>query len=135
VFAGIDPEDRRKAQTLPIHKNLLLRQIEFLKEHSLAHQVAEYNAKQVTDMVAGETPKVISDNFVDVPQAEDIAEDDAVNKDNSKYRGPTDATFGARESGEDRENLPVTFLCHDNVPLDKSTCWQVAAAKLGLMER
>ena len=82
----------------------MLRQIEFLKEHSLAHQVAEYNAKQVADMVDGETPKVISDNFVDVPQAEDIEEDDAVNKDNSKYRGPADATVGARESGEDRES-------------------------------
>ena len=135
VFTGIDPEDRRKAQTLPIHKNLLLRQIEFVKEHSLANQDAEYNAKQVADMVDGETPKVISDNFVDVPQAEDIEEDDAVSKDSSKYRGPADATVGARESGEDRENLPVTFLCHDNLPLDKSTCWQVAAAKIELMER
>ena len=70
-----------------------------------------------------------------MPQAEDIEEDDAVSKDSSKYGGPADATVGARESGEDRENLPVTFLCHDNLPLDKSTCWQVAAAKLELMER
>ena len=84
MFTGIDPEDRRKAQTLPIHKNLLLKQIEFVKEHSLANQDAEYNAKQVADMVDGETPKVISDNFVDVPRAEDIEEDDAVSKDSSK---------------------------------------------------
>ena len=64
VFTGIDPEDRRKAQTMPIHKNLLLKQIEFVREHSLANQHAEYNAKQVADMVDGETPKVISDNFI-----------------------------------------------------------------------
>ena len=29
----------------------------------------------------------------------------------------------------------MTFLCHDNLPLDQSTCWQVAASKLELMER
>ena len=37
--------------------------------------------------------------------------------------------------GEDKDNLPFTFLCHDSVPLDKSTCWQVAAAKLDLLEK
>ena len=135
VFTGLDPEDRRKAQTLPIHKELLLRQIDFLKKHSLAHQDAKYNADQVRDMNDGETPRVISDNFVDLPPTEDIAEDDAEPADSSKYRGPADATIGARETGEDRENMPVTFLCHDNLPLDKTTCWQVAASKLELMER
>ncbi len=32
-------------------------------------------------------------------------------------------------------DLPCTYLCNDTVPLDQSTCWQVAAAKLNLLER
>ena len=135
VFTGFDPDDRRKSQTLPIHKDLLLRQIEFLQKYSIAHRDARYNAEQVRDMQDGETPKVISDNFVDLPEMEDFTEEAEGAGDSSKYRGPADSTIGARETGEDRENLPVTFLCHDSLPLDKSTCWQVAASKLELMER
>ena len=48
---------------------------------------------------------------------------------------PIDSTVGAQELGEDKDDLPCTYLCHDTVPLDQSTCWQVAAAKLNLLER
>ena len=86
-------------------------------EHALAlaHQDAQYNADQVRDMQDGETPKVISDNFVDLPETEDFSEEGADVGDSSKYRGPADATIGSRETGEDRENLPVTFLCHEHL--------------------
>ena len=86
-------------------------------EHApaLAHQDAQYNADQVRDMQDGETPKVISDNFVDLPETEDFSEEGVDVGDSSKYRGPADATIGSRETGEDRENLPVTFLCHEHL--------------------
>ena len=86
-------------------------------EHApaLAHQDAQYNADQVRDMQDGETPKVISDNFVDLPETEDFSEEGIGVGDSSKYRGPADATIGPRETGEDRENLPVTFLCHEHL--------------------
>jgi len=135
VFTGIDPDDRRKAQTLPINKALLMRQNDFVLKYSNAHKDAKYNEAQVRNMQDGETPEVISDNFVHLPATEDFTEDCEEPGDSSKYRGPADATVGARETGEDKDNLPVTFLCQDTVPLDKSTCWQVAASKLELMER
>ena len=86
-------------------------------EHApaLAHQDAQYNADQVRDTQDGETPKVISDNFVDLPETEDFSEEGVDVGDSSKYRGPADATIGSRETGEDRENLPVTFLCHEHL--------------------
>ena len=87
-------------------------------------------------MLDGVTPDVISDNFADVPRAEDVEDVDSEEVENtSKYRGPADSTVGAQEQGEDKDDLPCTFLCHDTVPLDKNTCWQVAAAKLNLLER
>ena len=62
-------------------------------EHApaLAHQDAQYNADQVRDTQDGETPKVISDNFVDLPETEDFSEEGVDVGDSSKYRGPADA--------------------------------------------
>ena len=115
---------------------MLLRQMDFLLAHSAAHQDAEYKADRVAAMLDGVTPDVISDNFADVPRAEDVEDVDSEEVENtSKYRGPADSTVGAQEQGEDKDDLPCTFLCHDTVPLDKNTCWQVAAAKLNLLER
>ena len=136
VFTGLDPDDRRKAQILPIQKALLLRHMDFVRAHSAANQDAEYKSDRVDDMVDGDTPSVIAANFADVPHAEDEEDVDLEDVENtSKYRRPADSTVGAQELGEDKDDLPCTYLCHDTVPLDQNTCWQVAAAKLNLLER
>ena len=136
VFTGLDPDDTRKAQILPIQKKLLLQQMDFLMQYSAANQDASYKVERVNAMVDGETPSVIAENFADVPRAEDVQDVDSGEEDNaSKYLGPVDSTVGAQELGEQKDGLPFTYLCHDTVPLDKSTCWHVAAAKMSLMER
>jgi hypothetical protein len=84
VFVGIDPEDVRKHQTFPIQKPLLMRQIEFLQKHSQANKAAAYNADMVTKLKDGETPTIISDNFIDVPKDEDADDLDEQADDNSK---------------------------------------------------
>ena len=83
-FVGVDPEDTRKNQTLPIHKKLFLKQIGFLQKHSKANQVSSYNADMVDSMQDGITPQVISDNFVDLPRAEDVDEVDETPENTSK---------------------------------------------------
>ena len=66
---------------------------------------------------------------------EEEVEELAGRADSNKYRGPVDSTLGAQELLERSEDVPVSYHCPDTVPLDKSTCWQVAAAKLEEMEK
>ena len=65
---------------------------------------------------------------------EEEVEELIAGSDSNKYRGPVDSTLGAQELQESSEDVPVSYHCPDTVPLDKSTCWQVAAAKLEEME-
>ena len=66
---------------------------------------------------------------------EEEVEELIAGSDSNKYRGPVDSTLGTQELQESSEAVPVSYHCPDTVPLDKSTCWQVAAAKLEEMER
>ena len=138
VFVGIDPEDLRKRQTFPISKTLMLKQFEFLQKYSKPHQDAVCRKSDVAEWIDGETPDVLSSNFIDAPveelQEEEIEELQG-GQDSNKYRGPVDSTLGAQELLESAEDVPVSYHCPDTVPLDKTTCWQVAAAKLDEMER
>ena len=92
----------------------------------------------VEDWADGETPAVFQNTFVDAPvdelDAEEVEELGGA-EDSNKYRGPVDSTLGAQELLESSEDVPVSYHCQDNVPLDKNTCWQVAAAKLAEMEK
>ena len=92
----------------------------------------------VAEWIDGETPDVLSSNFIDAP-VEDLQEEEIEElqggQDSNKYRGPVDSTLGAQELLESAEDVPVSYHCPDTVPLDKTTCWQVAAAKLDEMER
>ncbi len=56
VFAGLDPTDTRKAQQFPIHKELFLRQHEFLQKYSVPNKIAVYNSEEVDKWRDGETP-------------------------------------------------------------------------------
>ena len=138
VFVGIDPQDLRKKQTFPISKTLLLKQFEFVQRNSKPHQEAVCRKADVEDWADGETPAVFQNTFVDAPvdelDAEEVEELGGA-EDSNKYRGPVDSTLGAQELLESSEDVPVSYHCQDNVPLDKNTCWQVAAAKLAEMEK
>ena len=137
VFVGIDPEDLRKRQTFPISKTLMLKQFEFLQKYSKPHQDAVCRKSDVAEWIDGETPDVLSSNFIDAPveELEEEIEELQGGQDSNKYRGPVDSTLGAQELLESAEDVPVSYHCPDTVPLDKTTCWQVAAAKLEEMER
>ena len=138
VFVGIDPQDLRKKQTFPISKTLLLKQFEFVQRNSKPHQEAVCRKADVEDWADGETPAVFQNTFVDAPvdelDAEEVEELGGA-EDSNKYRGPVDSTLGAQELLESSEDVPVSYHCQDNVPLDKNTWWQVAAAKLAEMEK
>ena len=136
VFVGIDAEDLRKRQTFPISKSLLLKQLDFVQAHSKAHQTAACRKSDVTEWIDGETPDVLMSKFIDAPvdDLEEEVEELMAGSDANKYRGPVDSTLGAQELEESTEAVPVSYHCPDTVPLDKSTCWQVAAAKLEEME-
>ena len=138
VFVGIDPQDMRKKQTFPISKTLLLKQFDFVQRNSKAHQAAICRKADVEEWIDGETPEVLQKTFVDAPVEEldeEEVEELAGRADSNKYRGPVDSTLGAQELLESSEDVPVSYHCPDTVPLDKSTCWQVAAAKLEKMEK
>ena len=138
VFVGIDPQDMRKKQTFPISKTLLLKQFDFVQRNSKAHQAAICRKADVEEWIDGETPEVLQKTFVDAPVEEldeEEVEELAGRADSNKYRGPVDSTLGAQELLESSEDVPVSYHCPDTVPLDKSTCWQVAAAKLEEMEK
>ena len=138
VFVGIDPQDMRKKQTFPISKTLLLKQFDFVQRNSKAHQAAICRKADVEEWIDGETPEVLQKTFVDAPVEEldeEEVEELAGRADSNKYRGPVDSTLGAQELLESSEDDPVSYHCPDTVPLDKSTCWQVAAAKLEEMEK
>ena len=137
VFVGIDAEDLRKRQTFPISKTLMLKQFEFLQKYSKPHQDAVCRKSDVAEWIDGETPDVLSSNFIDAPveELEEEIEELQGGQDSNKYRGPVDSTLGAQELLESAEDVPVSYHCPDTVPLDKTTCWQVAAAKLEEMER
>ena len=128
----------RKKQTFPISKTLLLKQFDFVQRNSKAHQAAICRKADVEEWIDGETPEVLQKTFVDAP-VEELDEEDveelAGRADSNKYRGPVDSTLGAQELLESSEDVPVSYHCPDTVPLDKSTCWQVAAAKLEEMEK
>ena len=138
VFVGVDPQDLRKKQTFPISKTLLLKQFDFLQSNSKAHQEAICRKADVEEWIDGETPEVFQKTFVDAPVEEldeEEVEELAGRADSNKYRGPVDSTLGAQELMESSEAVPVSYHCPDTVPLEKSTCWQVAAAKLEEMEK
>ena len=138
VFVGIDPQDMHKKQTFPISKTLLLKQFDFVQRNSKAHQAAICRKADVEEWIDGETPEVLQKTFVDAPVEEldeEEVEELAGRADSNKYRGPVDSTLGAQELLESSEDVPVSYHCPDTVPLDKSTCWQVAAAKLEEMEK
>ena len=138
VFVGIDPQDMRKKQTFPISTTLLLKQFDFVQRNSKAHQAAICRKADVEEWIDGETPEVLQKTFVDAPVEEldeEEVEELAGRADSNKYRGPVDSTLGAQELLESSEDVPVSYHCPDTVPLDKSTCWQVAAAKLEEMEK
>ena len=135
VFVGVDPEDTRKNQTFPICKDLILKQFDFLAAHSSAHQNAKFNAERVANLQDGATPSVIARNFVHAPEEDSDDEVEEQNPNTTKYKGPADATLGAQESGEDKDNLPYTFLCNDSAKLDVQTCWNVAVAKLEVLQK
>ena len=135
VFAGVDPEDTRKAQCFPINKKLFLLQHEFLQKHSEPNKLAKFNAADVEAWRDGVTPPVIQAKYTDVPK-DDLDEEDAADKSSTKYRGPVDSTLGAQERGEDKEDVPWSFLCPDaaDQELDNAACWQIAARKLQQMQ-
>ena len=141
VFVGVDPDDRRKAMVLPINKRLFLLQHNFLQQFSKANRVAQYNGDIVATWQDKETPTVLKETFVDcdtMPEDEADEEADAGDSDlDTKYRGPADATLSAAEQGEDRDNLPWTFLCPDaaDQAFDRDACWQIAAKKLEIMQK
>ena len=69
---------------------------------------------------------MIQAKYTDVPK-DDLDEEDAADKSSTKYRGPVDSTLGAQERGEDKEDVPWSFLCPDaaDQELDNAACWQI----------
>lgn len=61
---------------------------------------------------------------------EEEVEELIAGSDSNKYGGAVDSTLGAQELQESPEAVPVSYHCPDAISLDKSTCRQVAAAKL-----
>ena len=135
VFAGIDPDDTRKAQCFPINKALFLSQHEFLQRHSVPNAAARFNAKDVAAWTDGVTPPVLQQSFVDAPCNE---EDDEFTEhpSSTKYRGPVDSTAAVRELGEHKEDVPWSFLCPDaaDQELDQTAAWQIAQRKLEMIQ-
>ena len=135
VFAGIDPDDTRKAQCFPINKALFLCQHEFLQKYSTPNAAARFNATDVAAWEDGVTPPVLQESFVDAPCNE---EDDEFTEDPSstKYRGPVDSTAAVQELGEHKEDVPWSFLCPDaaDQELDHTAAWQIAQRKLEMMQ-
>ena len=71
VFAGLDPEDVRKARSLPISKMLFLAQHAFLQKFSEPNRKAAFNRESVENWKDGEAPPVIQATFVTVPADEE----------------------------------------------------------------
>ena len=104
VFAGIDPEDTRKAQCFPISKKLFLWQHEFMHKHSEPNRHATFNAEDVAAWQDGVTPPVLQATYADVP-ADDLEEDNA-----------------APNPPPNTEDLLIRLLQHRNLTSTRKTC-------------
>ena len=135
VFAGIDPDDTRKAQCFPINKALFLSQHEFLQRHSVPNAAARFNAKDVAAWTDGVTPSVLQQSFVDAPGNE-LDDESTEHPSSTKYRGPVDSTAAVRELGEHKEDVPWSFVCPDaaDQELENTSAWQIAQRKLEVMQ-
>ena len=74
---------------------------------------------------------MIQATYADIPD-DDLQEENDAEKSSTKYRGPVDSTLAVQEHGEDKEDVPWSFLCPDaaDQELDEAACWQIAARKL-----
>ena len=111
--------------------------IDFVQKNSKPHQAAVCRRRDVEEWKNDETPETFKEKYVDAHVEdldEDIEELQGV-QDSNKYKGPVDSTLVAQELQENSEDAPVSFHFPDTGPLDKNTCWQVAAAKLEEMEK
>ena len=106
-----------------------------MQKFSEPNRKATFNREHVLKWKDGETPPVLQATFTDVPADEDGAEKDS-SPSSTKYRGPVDSTAGAQELGEHKEDVPWSFLCPDaaDQELDVTSCWQIAARKLQMMQ-